>query len=135
MKFASQPIILLISGDRAQSKQLHSCLESAGYEVRLVNQGEMVLSMLKMVNPQLAIFDWNLPDLNALALTRAIRANQRFAKLPIILLGRDIGSENKILSLEAGVDLCVEGLIAPKEFLARVRALLRRVNDWNAISA
>lgn len=131
MSYVSQPMILIVSGDRAQSKRLHSYLEIAGYRVREAEQGEAVMRILSMVNPNLALLDWNLPDLNALAITRAIRTNQRFAKLPIIMMGREIGSENKILSLEAGVDLCIEGMVSPKEFMARVRALLRRVNDWS----
>jgi two-component system, OmpR family, phosphate regulon response regulator PhoB len=119
--------ILIISGDLSQSRVIHSCLEKAGFRVVDVSRGENILNMLNQVKPQLALLDWNLPDLSALEVARSIRASRRFEQLPIILTGREISSENKIRSLESGIDICIEGAVFPRELIARVRALLRRV--------
>jgi two-component system, OmpR family, response regulator len=81
------------------------------------------------IQPQLVLIDWYLPDLNLLAFIRSIRSQHGFSRLPIILIGRNISCENKILSLEAGVDYCLDGIVYPKELLARMRALLRRTGD------
>ncbi len=123
-----QPIVLLISGNQSQTTLLHDQLRAVGYQVFESNHGSNVAELLVQVQPGLAVLDWDLPDLSALAVIRAIRGQLGFTRLPIILIGREISCENKILSLEAGVDFCVDGPIFPKELMARMRALLRRLD-------
>lgn len=123
----SPPLILFVSANHAQARLFRVHLRQAGYELFQIAQGENILAALKQVNPQLAFVDWDLPDLSALAVTRAVRMDPGYARLPIIICGREISSENKILALEAGADLCLDGVVLPSELAARVRALLRRV--------
>ncbi len=123
-----QPIVLLISGNRSQTTLLHDHLKAVGYQVFESNRGSNVAELLVQVQPRLAVLDWDLPDLSALAVIRVIRGQPGFTRLPIILIGREISCENRILSLEAGVDFCVDGPIFPKELVARMRALLRRID-------
>lgn len=128
MEDTSQQVILIVSADRTMAKAYHAYLQQAGYKVYETCEGSSATQLLQQLNPQLALFDWALPDINVLAITRTIRSSPRFAQLPIILTGKEIGWQDRILSLEAGVDLCLDGVIYPKELVARVRALLRRVN-------
>ncbi len=121
-----KPIILSISADPNQGERIHQCLEAAGYEVLNLGRGENVLKALKQSKPQLALLDWDDPDLSALDVTRTIRSTPTFARMPIILTAMEISGDDKVLALEAGVDLCVDGVLYPREFVARVRALLRR---------
>ncbi len=122
-----QPIVLLIGQNRSQTALIQHHLQEVGYEVVKAEYGNAVPQMLIQVQPQLILLDWNLLDCSALAVIRAVRSQPGFRRLPIILLGREIGCENRILSLEAGVDFCLDGVVYPKEIVARVRALLRRV--------
>lgn len=124
----SSPVVLIVSANRSQFMPLSIHLKQAGYETLHVAQGESILKMLAQVNPRLLLVDWDLPDLSALAVIRAIRADHRFSGLPVILTGREISAENKILALEAGADLCLEAIVSPREFVARVQALMRRAN-------
>ncbi len=121
-----KPIILAISPDPTQGARIRQCLESAGYEVLELRRGESVLKALRQVNPQLALLDWDNPGRSALDVTRMIRSSQSFARLPIIMTGMEISGDEKVLALEAGVDLCLDGVLYPREFVARVRSLLRR---------
>ncbi len=123
-----QPTVLLISGNRSQTTLLHNHLRAVGFQVFESNHGSNVAELLVQVQPRLAVLDWDLPDLSALAVIRIIRGQPGFTRLPLILIGTEISCENKILSLEAGVDFCVDGPLFPKELMARVRALMRRVN-------
>lgn len=121
------PLILFVSANQSQASLFRIHLKQAGYDVFQIARGENILATLKHANPQLAIVDWDLPDMSALAVTRAVRMVPGYARLPIILSGRAISSENKILALEAGADLCLDGIVTPNELVARVRAMLRRV--------
>ncbi len=124
-----QPIILLISENRPKAALIYGCLREAGYQVFEANRGANVPDLLKQVQPQLALLDWDLPDLSALAVIRTIRAQRGFTRMPVILIGSEISCENKVLSLEAGVDFCLDGTVNPKEIVARVRALFRRMDS------
>ncbi len=124
-----KPIILTISLDPAQSGRILECLKSAGYEVLELGRDENVLLALKQLNPQLALLDWGDPNRSPLDVTRMIRSTRGFARLPIILTGMEISGDDKVLALETGVDLCVDGVLYPNEFVARVRSLLRRAGS------
>ncbi len=122
-----QPVVLLIGGKPSQAALLHRHFQEAGYQVFAVDCSARVPEMLAQAQPKLAVLDWDLPDLSALEVIRTIRSQPGFTRLPIILTGREISCENRILSLEAGVDFCLDGVVRPAEILARIRALLRRV--------
>ncbi len=117
-----KPIILTISADPAQSGSIQRCLEAAGYEVLEMGQDENLLAALKQVHPQLALLDWGDPGRSALDVTRMIRSSRRFARLPIILTGMEISGDDKVTALEAGVDLCVDGVLV-SQGIRRPRAL------------
>ncbi len=122
----SKLTILAISLEPTQGTRIRQCLESAGYEVLDLGRDENVLNALVQIHPQLALLDWDDPSLKPLDVTRVIRSSHSFARLPIILTGLEISGDDKVTALEAGVDLCVDGVLYPREFVARVRALLRR---------
>ena len=126
MSEAARQKVLIVYDDPAQTRILQRSLEGAGFQVFSTARGDWAAAMLSQVLPDLLLLDWDIPGLSSLALTRMIRADARFTRLPILMVGRNIRSENKILALEAGADLCLDGGISPRELTARVRALLRR---------
>lgn len=121
------PLVLVASPDPTQLKTICDCLKIAGYRVQSAGGGKSALEILQTQRPALVVLDHNLPDLDCLALIREMRAKNGGGRMRIILLGRDMKPEDHILSLEAGADLCLVEPFQPRVFVARVRALLRRV--------
>ncbi len=128
MNNTQMQIILIVSGNWTRTREIQGILEDSHYQVFETNRGELAEKMVGQVKPDLLLIDWETPDVSALAITRNVRANRRYTRLPIILTGREMSGESKVMSLEVGADLCLDGAIFPKEFIARIRALLRRVN-------
>jgi len=123
---AARQTILVVSPKSDQTRMICQSLERAGYLVLVTEQGHEALELLHEFSPDLALFDWKLPDLNSLALIRTIRSEEWLANLPIILRGTEMKEDDFILGLEAGADLCLKEPFQAEVFVARVRALLRR---------
>lgn len=131
--------ILITDDDPQVVRLLRSYLEQSGYDVLEANDGETALQRLQAAHPDLLILDLMLPDRDGWALTRAIRADERLAALPIIMLTARIDDMDKILGLELGADDYITKPFNPREVVARVNALLRRVqreshNDARVLS-
>lgn len=124
-----RPVVLIVGSDLVQTALIRKALVEARFEVHETDRGDTALAMLGSLAPALVLLDCNLPDMSALAITRAIRRKTGFSHLPVVLTGTTISVENKILALEAGVDYCYDGSIFPRELTARIRALLRRSMD------
>jgi len=118
--------IVLVSADVSATKPVRRCLEEAGYKVLHSNLGGNALWIIQTERPALIILDWGLPDVNSLAILRAIRAEEQTANIPVILLGAKMHEEDVLLGLEIGADLCLVEVFHPQVFVARVRSLLRR---------
>jgi DNA-binding response OmpR family regulator len=123
-----QQRILIIHGEGRQSAICKDYLIESGYLVFDTSEAKNITAYLSQVMPDLVTLDCDLPEISRLALTRTIRCDSRFYRLPIILIGLKISSDRIIFSLEAGIDLCLEGPIPLGELSARVRALLRRAS-------
>ena len=122
-------LVLVVTADPIQAALIQKALVEAGFRVRMSARGESALALLAQVVPALVLLDWNLPDMSALSVTRVIRARPGFDRVPVVLTGLKMGTEDKILALEVGVDYCFDGAIYPRELTARVRALLRRAGE------
>jgi DNA-binding response OmpR family regulator len=126
MQLEHRPVALIVGADTVRTALIRKALVEARFEVHETERGDTALAMLGSLAPALMLLDWNLPDMSALAITRAIRRKTGFTRLPVVLTGTSISVENKILALEAGADYCYDGTIYPHELVARIRALLRR---------
>ena len=123
----NQPTILLISTDRYQSRIIYDMLSQAGYQVQISGPGSAGLEMVQVMKPELLLLDWKLPDLDSLEIIHMLRSEERTAVLPIVLIG-NMGIEDRLSGLEAGADLCLDGLPQRNVLVARLRALMRRVH-------
>jgi len=128
-----QPLILVACPGPPQSKAICDCLRAAGYRVQSTEGGRSALEILQAQAPALVVLDKNLPDLDSLALIRKVRAQNDDGRIRIILIGPDMKPEERVLSLEAGADLCLVEPFQPRVFVARVRALLRRMEPEPAV--
>ena len=117
--------VLLVSADLVQVSSLGGRLKKAGYEVYTSSLGWETIELLVETRPDLLILDWELPDLSSMAVIRAIRS--RDSRIPIALTGDQMDETDRVLALEAGADLCLTDTYQPQVAVARLGALLRRV--------
>jgi DNA-binding response OmpR family regulator len=119
----SAPRILLVEDDRTLRETMALNLRGEGYVVSLAEDGEEGLRLARESDPDLVILDVMLPTLDGLTLLRLLR---RSSQVPVILLTARGTESDKVLGLETGADDYVVKPFSLGEFLARVRAALRR---------
>lgn len=119
--------LLVVDDDAFLRENLKRLLEQYQYEVVSVASGADALRALSETPFQLVILDLELPDIDGFDLCRHIR--QRWLT-PILMLTARTDSMDKVVGLELGADDYVTKPFEPKELLARVRALLRRVYEY-----
>ena len=120
--------ILIVDDDKAIIRILRSYLEQAGYAVRAAYDGSSALDMLRTNKPDLLVLDLMLPDKDGWDITRRIRNDKSVSTIPIIMLTARVEDADKIVGLELGADDYITKPFNAREVVARVKALLRRVN-------
>jgi two-component system KDP operon response regulator KdpE len=105
------------------TRVLRTSLSSHAYDVRVANDGETALEIMKDWTPDLVITDLSMPNMDGLELTRRLRAT---TKVPIVILSVRGEERSKVQALDAGADDYVTKPFGMEELLARVRASLRR---------
>jgi two-component system KDP operon response regulator KdpE len=116
---------ILVVDDEAQiTRVLRTSLSAQRYDVRIANDGEMALEIMKDWIPQLVITDLAMPNLDGIALCKRIRQS---SQIPIIVLSVRGQDRAKVEALDAGADDYVTKPFSMNELLARVRAQLRRL--------
>ena len=103
---------------------LRTALSSQGYDLRVANDGETALEIVKDWTPDLIITDISMPNMDGLELSRRLRTK---SQVPIIVLSVKGEERTKVRALDAGADDYVTKPFGISELLARVRANLRRV--------
>jgi len=116
--------VLVAEDDLAMSALLREYLEDHGYAVTLVHDGEAAARIGARGEHDLVVLDVMLPARDGFAALREIR---RVSRVPVIMLSGRGGEGDRILGLELGADDYVPKPCTPRELVARVRAVLRRV--------
>lgn len=119
--------LLVVDDDAFLRENLKRLLEQYQYEVVSVASGADALRALSEAPFQLVILDLGLPDIDGFDLCRHIR--QQWLT-PILMLTARTDLMDKVIGLELGADDYLTKPFEPKELLARVRALLRRVYEY-----
>lgn len=120
------PKILVIEDEMTLANNLSEKLKGEGYSVMLSMDGEDGLTKVRQEHPDLVVLDIMLPGLDGLSLCRIIRRDPGTNHIPIIMVTARGTEVDKIVGLESGADDYVVKPVALGEFLARVRAVLRR---------
>jgi DNA-binding response OmpR family regulator len=100
-------------------------LEHAGFAVVTATDGPSALTAVRIRKPDILVLDLGLPGMDGLDVARTIR---RDSTLPIIMLTARDDELDRILGLEIGADDYVTKPFSPRELVARVRAILRRID-------
>ena len=102
-------------------------LERDGFECRVAGTGADALREVAARPPDLVVLDVMLPGLDGFEVCRRIRADADSAAVPVIMLTAKADEVDRIVGLELGADDYLVKPFSPKELVARVRAVLRRV--------
>jgi len=119
------PSILLVEDETAIADTVLYALRTEGFEAQHCLTGQDALRAAREGRHDLAILDVGLPDIGGFALCRELR---RGRDLPVIFLTARDAEADRVLGLELGADDYVVKPFSPRELVARVRALLRRVH-------
>jgi DNA-binding response OmpR family regulator len=101
-------------------------LEHAGFSVRTAGDGPAALERARALAPDLVILDLGLPGLDGLDVARQLR---RTSRVPVIILTARGDEVDRVVGLELGADDYLVKPFSPRELVARVRAVLRRVDE------
>jgi DNA-binding response OmpR family regulator len=104
-------------------------LEHAGFAVRTAGDGPAALERARALAPDLVVLDLGLPGLDGLDVARQLR---RSSRVPVIILTARGDEVDRIIGLELGADDYLVKPFSPRELVARVRAVLRRVDERDA---
>lgn len=116
---------ILVVDDETKIVQIaRDYLEHAGFTVSAAHDGQSALAAARAEKPDLIVLDLSLPRLDGLDVTRALR---RESNVPIIMLTARAEESDKLVGLELGADDYITKPFSPKELVARVRTVLRRV--------
>ena len=123
--------ILVVDDDREIVRLVRAYLEQAGYHVLVAFDGETAIHSIRRERPHLVVLDLMLPDRDGWDITRIIRGDQLLSGIPVIMLTARVEDTDKIIGLELGADDYVTKPFNPREVVARVRSVLRRVSNAN----
>lgn len=117
--------ILLVEDDKTLRQTLTLALEAEGFEVVSSGDGQEGLKLALQAGFDLIALDMVLPGLGGLEICRQVRENKNTTPL-IMLSGKKKEEIDKVLGLELGADDYLVKPFGPREFLARIKAVLRR---------
>lgn len=118
-------LILIVDDEQRIVRQVRDYLEHGGFRVIEAHDGRQALATARQAKPALIVLDLNLPGMDGLDVCRALR---RESDTPIIMLTARVEETDRLIGLELGADDYITKPFSPRELVARVRVILRRVN-------
>jgi DNA-binding response OmpR family regulator len=118
-------LILIVDDEQRIVRQVRDYLEHSGFRVVEASDGKFALAQARQAKPDLIVLDLNLPSMDGLDVCRTLR---RESDTPIIMLTARVEETDRLIGLELGADDYVTKPFSPRELVARVRVILRRVN-------
>ncbi len=117
--------VLIVDDDQKLLKMLQRTLAYENLTVFTASNGQEALDAIDQHSPNLLILDWMMPKMDGLTLLQQLRAEKN--KVPVLMLTARDAIENRVEGLESGADDYLVKPFAPAELVARVHALLRRI--------
>jgi DNA-binding response OmpR family regulator len=119
--------ILVVDDNQKTVDLVRAYLEKDGYRVLAAYDGLQALELTRQKRPDLIVLDLMLPGMDGLDVCRVLRGEGN--KVPIIMLTAKTTEADKLIGLDLGADDYVTKPFSPRELLARVRAVLRRIGE------
>jgi DNA-binding response OmpR family regulator len=118
--------ILVVDDEPKIVKLVRDYLERAGFGIRIAADGKSALSLVRTEKPDMVILDLGLPQMDGLDVTRELR---KVSNVPVIMLTGRSEESDKLIGLELGADDYITKPFSPKELVARVRVVFRRMEN------
>jgi two-component system phosphate regulon response regulator PhoB len=122
-----EPSVMVVEDESALATLLRYNLEREGYRVFEARDGEEALILADEVKPDLVVLDWMLPQLSGIEVCRRLRGRGHMRNVPIVMLTARGEETDRIRGLDTGADDYIVKPFSMTEFLARLRAVMRRV--------
>jgi CheY-like chemotaxis protein len=122
-----KPEILVVEDSPTQAESLKYSMEKGGYIVRVARNGREALEAMEHRKPNVVITDIMMPEMDGFQFCRKIKDNERFRKIPVVLLTALSEPEDVLKGLECGADNFVMKPYEEQNMLARIHQIL--VND------
>ena len=123
--------ILVVDDEPKITQLVRDYLERAGFGVQVAHDGKSALSHAKTDKPDMIVLDLGLPQMDGLDFTREFR---KFSNAPIIMLTARSEETDKLIGLELGADDYMTKPFSPKELVARVRVVFRRIENATTLA-
>lgn len=121
--------ILITEDEKDIVKMLEYNLTKEGFKTIVARNGEAALDSVKKIRPGLIILDLMLPGIDGIEVCKQLKGDRKTALIPIIMLTAKTQEADKVIGLELGADDYVTKPFSPRELIARIRAVLRRVKE------
>ncbi|UTV27187.1 phosphate regulon transcriptional regulator PhoB [Photobacterium atrarenae] len=120
--------ILVVEDEAPIREMLCFVLEQKGYEAIEAEDYDTALDKLCEPYPELVVLDWMLPGGSGINLIKHLKRDEMTRQIPIVMLTARGEEEDKVRGLEAGADDYITKPFSPKELMARLKAVMRRVS-------
>jgi DNA-binding response OmpR family regulator len=117
-------LVLVAEDDARQARVLRLYLESEGYRAIVVHDGRAAIDAARRLRPDLLVLDVMMPKVDGLDVCRILRKE---TAIPVLMLTARSSEDDLLLGLDLGADDYVTKPYSPRELMARIRTLLRRV--------
>ncbi len=123
----SDKTVLIVDDETAIRDMVVTALDVAGFNCLQASNAQDAHAAIINHNPDLVLLDWMMPGTSGLELIRRLKRNELTSKVPVIMLTARAEEDSMVTGLDAGADDYLQKPFSPRELIARIRALLRRV--------
>ena len=123
----NKPRVLLVEDDESLVELIRYNLGAAGFEVTSTPDGEDALMLASEEAPDVVILDWMVEGVSGIEVCRRLRRAPATANVPILMLTARAEEADRIRGLETGADDYLTKPFSPRELIARIKAVLRRL--------
>jgi len=124
VKDEKAPLIVVVDDDAATLRIIELLLERNGYNVRTANSGENALTLLRESVPAAMILDVNMPGMSGFDVCQIIKRDERFDKIPVILLTAQSAPQDFKTGHDAGAVIYMVKPFKPERLLQVIRLLI-----------
>jgi len=121
--------ILIVEDEKDIVKMLEYNLGKEGFKILSARDGETALELVGKEHPDLILLDLMLPGIDGLEVCKALKEEKRTTLIPIIMLTAKSQESDKVIGLELGADDYMTKPFSPRELIARIKAVLRRIKE------
>jgi two-component system response regulator BaeR len=121
--------VLIVEDEEKIAQLLADYLKNEGYQTTQLHSGEVAVETIKDLDPSFVILDLMLPEKDGMTICREVR---QFSNVPIMMLTARVDEIDRLMGLELGADDYVCKPFLPREVVARVKTILRRVQITQA---